>query len=227
MNVSPAATRTLPFAVHIAFLVGASALAFAAETIGRPWALDPRWLYALKSAGIALALVLLWHRYAELRSFVIARAAWVWMLVSGVVVFAIWINLDLPWARVGAATGGFDPRDSAGLVDWRWVGLRTVCAVLLIPIAEELFWRSFLLRWLERREFLSVAPAAVSGRTLIFGAAFFALAHNLWLAAFIAGLVYGWLYRRTGTLWAPIGAHALTNALLAAWVIFTQQWHWW
>lgn len=30
------------------------------------------------------------------------------------------------------------------------------------------------------------------------------------------GVVFAWLYRRTGTLWAPILAHAVNNALALA-----------
>ena len=57
--------------------------------------------------------------------------------------------------------------------------------------------------------------------------AVFALAHTLWLAALLAGLAYAWLYRSTGTLWAAVIAHAVTNGLLGAWVVATGQWHYW
>jgi CAAX prenyl protease-like protein len=53
------------------------------------------------------------------------------------------------------------------------------------------------------------------------------LAHTLWLAAIIAGLAYAWLYIRTGKLWVAVLAHAVTNGLLGAWVVFTGNWGYW
>jgi CAAX prenyl protease-like protein len=65
----------------------------------------------------------------------------------------------------------------------------------------------------------------VSWRSIAITAAVFGVEHQLWLAGIVAGVAYGWLYRRTGTLWPVIGAHALTNASLEAWVHRTGSWH--
>jgi CAAX prenyl protease-like protein len=92
---------------------------------------------------------------------------------------------------------------------------------------EELFWRSFLLRWLERQDFLAVAPRSVGARALLITSAVFALEHTQWLAGAIAGLVYGALYMRSGNLWVPIAAHAMTNGALGVWVLRTLNWHFW
>jgi len=62
----------------------------------------------------------------------------------------------------------------------------------------------------------SVAPSFV-----------FTLAHTQWLAAVIAGLAYALLYRRTGRLWVPVIAHAVTNGVLGAWVVATGNWQFW
>ena len=55
----------------------------------------------------------------------------------------------------------------------------------------------------------------------------FTLAHSLWLAAALAGLVYGLLYLLTGRLWVAIAAHAVTNGLLALHVVRNGQWQFW
>ena len=34
------------------------------------------------------------------------------------------------------------------------------------------------------------------------------------------GAAFAWLYQRTGTLWAPIAAHALNNAIALAALVF-------
>jgi len=46
-------------------------------------------------------------------------------------------------------------------------------------------------------------------------------------AGILAGLAYGWLYRASGNLWAPIAAHATTNLLLGVWVLSTGSWRFW
>jgi CAAX prenyl protease-like protein len=92
---------------------------------------------------------------------------------------------------------------------------------------EELFWRSFLLRWVDRSDFMRLDPRTLSLRALVYCAIPFGLEHNLWFAGILAGLAYGLLYRRTGTLWAPVLAHALTNLLLGLWVVRTGNWQFW
>jgi len=64
-------------------------------------------------------------------------------------------------------------------------------------------------------------------RALLISSIVFGIEHGLWLAGIIAGLAYGWLYIRSGNLWLPIFAHAVTNLLLGAWVLATGQWHFW
>jgi hypothetical protein len=97
----------------------------------------------------------------------------------------------------------------------------------VVPLMEELFWRSFLLRWLERHDFLSVAPGRVGTRAFAISTILFALEHNQWLAGAVAGAVYNALYTRSGNLWVPIVAHAVTNAALGIWILATQNWQFW
>jgi CAAX prenyl protease-like protein len=92
---------------------------------------------------------------------------------------------------------------------------------------EELFWRSFLMRWLQRPDFLTLAPQAVGLRAIMLATFVFVLAHTLWLAAAIAGLAYAWLYIRTGRLWVAVIAHAVTNGVLGIWVVATGNWAFW
>jgi CAAX prenyl protease-like protein len=92
---------------------------------------------------------------------------------------------------------------------------------------EELFWRSFLMRWIDTPAFESVEPSQVSIKSLILTSVLFGLEHNLWLAGVLAGLAYSALYMRHGTIWSPILAHAVTNGLLGMWVVVTSSWSYW
>ncbi len=212
----PALARVLPFATYIAFLVAESAAG------GR---FDGRWLYAAQIAAVAALLAWFWPSYQELRSPVRAPARdWLFGLATGAIVFVLWINLDFGWAQLGAGRGVAG--ELAGDAE-RGVGilLRVIGAVLVVPVMEELFWRSFLMRWLERTSFLAIDAQTVSWRSILITAVVFGAEHHLWLAGIVAGIAYGWLYRRTGNLWTVVLAHALTNALLEAWVHQTGRWH--
>ena len=85
--------------------------------------------------------------------------------------------------------------------------LLALLVTIAAPLAEETFFRGFLLQGLARR--FSFWPAAV------LTSAAFALAHVWWqlyLPIFVLGLAFAWLFWRTGSLWAPIAAHATINA---------------
>ncbi|WP_184502713.1 CPBP family intramembrane glutamic endopeptidase [Xanthomonas sp. F10] len=97
-----------------------------------------------------------------------------------------------------------------------------VFAVVIAPAYEELLFRRVLFGrlWDAGRPRLGM---------LLSGAAF-ALVHEvpgttgnslaataqLWLVYGGMGAAFAWLYKRTGTLWAPIAAHGLNNALAVA-----------
>lgn len=217
------AARALPFALFIAALALRGAIAPPDTAQG----FDSRWLYALQAVPAFIVLALHAPRFTELRFAPRALHAWGWTAAIGAAVFALWITLTLPWMRIGEPAAAFVPVDPDGSLRLDLVALRVFGAVLVVPLMEELFWRSFLMRWLDRREFLQCSPRAVSWTALLASSAVFALAHDLWLAGFVAGLGYGVLYMRTGNLWYPIAAHALTNGLLAAWVVRGGHWAFW
>lgn len=219
---SPAFARILPFALFVGFIALESLLA----RTGPPEGFDERWLHALRAGAAALALAFLRRRFDELAALPRSGAAWGASVAVGAAVLVLWLALDQPWATMGTARG-FDPGAAGGGYDWALIAARIAGAALVVPVMEELFWRSFVMRWIDRQDFLAVAPAAVTLKALVISSVLFGLEHHLWLAGIVAGLAYGELYRRTGTLWAPVIAHAVTNALLGAWVLATQSWHLW
>jgi membrane protease YdiL (CAAX protease family) len=49
----------------------------------------------------------------------------------------------------------------------------------------------------------------------------------MWLPGMVAGLVYGLLLMRRGSLGEPVFAHAITNALIVIAVLGFGQWQLW
>jgi len=215
------APRVVPFLLFIA------ALALRTLLSGRS-GFDARWLYALQLAGAILALGFYRREYSELRSGTPRLWPAASAVVLGSLVFLAWVAPLPEWMRLPTESPPYVPFDSAaGTMRWDLVLLRGAGAVLVVPLMEELFWRSFLLRWIDRRDFLSVAPATATLFSLLASSGVFALEHDLWAPAFLAGLVYAGIYRFTGNLWNAVLAHATTNLLLAVWVVQTQSWSYW
>jgi uncharacterized protein len=215
-----AAARIVPFAAYMAFIAIADLL----PLLGAG-AADLRWLYAAKIAAVVALLWACRRHYMELARFDVRARGLAAAVTVGLLVFILWINLDAGWMQFGESAG-FDPRTD-GATDWRLALIRIAGAALVVPIMEELFWRSFLLRWLESADFLHVAPARIGWRALAITALLFGVEHQLWFAGVVAGLAYSCLYLRSGSLWAAVIAHGVTNGALGVWVLATGNWHYW
>ena len=218
-----ALARILPFVAFMVLL----ALRGAMPADGS-WGIDPKWVYGITVLVVGALLAWYWREYGELSAQLLPDfKEFALAVVVGVVVFALWINLDAPWMRLGEASAIFIPVDANGQLQWPLLIVRWMGAALLVPVMEELFWRSFLMRWVENPQFESVVPQRVGLKAVVLSTFVFVLAHTLWLAAIVAGLAYAWLYVRTGKLWVPILAHAVTNGVLGVWVVMTGKWAYW
>lgn len=83
-----------------------------------------------------------------------------------------------------------------------------LATVVAAPLAEEVFFRGFLLpafaiQW-------GFFPGAVVTSVLF---AFSHVSLGLLLPVFVSGLLLAWLYRRTGSLWNCVLAHGIQNGL--------------
>jgi len=212
--------RVAPFLAYLFFIFIADMLArlgLAAD--------DLRWLYPIK-IGVVLAMLWYWRRsYTELSSISLRLTAMAASAIAGIVVFLLWINLDAEWMSIGRSDG-FDP-SREGQLEWVLVVLRIAGAALVVPVMEELFWRSFLLRWIDQSEFLKVEPRRVSVKALVISAVLFGFEHNLWFAGIVAGLAYSVLYMRSQSLWSSIIAHGVTNGVLGIWIVSGGHWTYW
>jgi CAAX prenyl protease-like protein len=190
--------------------------------------MDPRWIYGLTVLAVGGLLLWFWREYGELSIQVLPDAKEALLaVVVGLAVFGLWIHLDASWMKLGDATARFIPVGPQSELQWPLIVVRWIGAALLVPVMEELFWRSFLMRWIEHAQFEAVPPQRVGLRAVVLSTFVFMLAHTLWLGAVVAGLAYAGLYLRTGKLWVPVLAHAVTNGALGVWVVASRQWAFW
>jgi len=147
-------------------------------------------------------------------------------VLSGALVFALWVLSENLYPHNGVSvfsswghTGG---AAAAVLISFRLAG-----AVLVVPLMEELFWRSFALRFLISTDFRSVPLESFTWFSFIAVSLAFGFEHHRWLPGILAGLIYALLLYRSKNLFSPILSHAVTNLLLGIYVLITRQWSFW
>ena len=191
------------------------------------------WAYALRSA--ATAAILLFAIVSALRGRVEFRpggvAALAWGVAAGLAVFALWVWPErFEWYRrfltVGASAVAESSPYSPAVCGWHGTTARLLGSAFVIPVAEELFFRSFLYRWLQKGEWTEVDPSKFDFSAFLWTVALFAVEHNRIAAGAAAGAVYGLLAVKKG-LGAAIVAHATTNLVLGLYVIRSGLWGFW
>ncbi len=193
--------------------------------------------YALRIAACGAALVWGWRRYLPLRGPGSTAGSVGMGLGVGLLGTALWIALLTPFAA--PAGSGWDPTAFA---------LRVVAGCALVPLAEELLMRGYLLavlvQWqrarrageadplrhtLASRSIAELEPGDWTWLALLLSSLVFAAGHAPaeWPAALAYGLLMGglWIVRRD--LLSCVIAHAATNATLAFTVLATGRWELW
>lgn len=110
---------------------------------------------------------------------------------------------------------------------WAFIAFRFFGIAAVVPVAEELFWRGFLLRWIIDPDWEKVPLGKFTLGSCAAVTVLFTSAHPEWFAAAVyCLLINGLLYWRRD-LWQCIVAHSVSNFLLAAYVLQYKQWHLW
>jgi CAAX protease family protein len=217
--------RILPFAVYMGF-IAVSSMVVGSEADGSLGTFDI-WSYPIKTLVVAILLVFFWTRFHELKAPIFVN--WQEALVTvgvGLGVYVLWVRMDWPWAIQGELTD-YNPFVAGSTLGLVLAGIRIFGASVIVPIMEELFWRSFLIRYVVNANFETVRLGTFTLGSFAATVVLFGLEHNLWLAGMMAGICYNGLLYWTGRLWPCIIAHAITNLVLGIHVLATGEWYWW
>ena len=217
----PSLPYVAPFAAFLVLLALSSRLPAGLRTSSVLWLVVVGLVLGLFSRG-----VIAWR-----------ATNWFGSVVLGIAVFLLWIAPDMlfpAWRGhwlftngiTGHAGGSLPPE---GRHDALVLTLRTMRAVMLVPIVEELFWRGWLPRWLDNMDDFRKVPLGTYGRLAFWlTAILFASEHGaMWDVGLAAGVLYNWWMQKTRSLGDLMLAHGVTNACLSAYVIIDGKWQYW
>ncbi len=219
--------RIFPFALFMAF-VGLEELARFME---RHWALPFHehltfFVYPMKALTVGAALLFFRTLYYEIKWRDLTKLSHsLTSLATGVLVFVMWINVDYSF---GAEGKGFDPTLLKGdMARALSIAVRLLGAVVIVPIMEELFWRSFLIRYITDKQFDTIPIGFFSWPSFVISSILFGLEHHLIIAGILGGLAYNLLLYGTKSISQCILSHGVTNLCLGIYVLSTGQWKFW
>lgn len=211
------------------------------EAVAADQAPGNHWLvYSVAAQAIAggILLVYFWPEYQRHFPFKISPVG----ILIGVIGVLLWVGicamqierglLDVVgWGYLLPSRPGINPYAEFGQSGWFPVFLLFRFAVLavVIPLAEELLVRGWLIRWVhDSDDWETVSLKQVGWYGFWALMAYAVLTHPQESLAAIVwfGLVH-WMMKWTGRFWDCVLAHAVTNFLLGVYIMGTATWHLW
>ena len=222
LQASPLLARVLPFVVFLALTSCQGSLGTESHF----------WVYLAKCVVGVWLIRVTWPLVSEMR-WVISFEA----LLAGTLVFILWVTLDVPYTKFSQPDDSWNLQKqfaAAPVMVWVFAGVRIAGSTLLVPMLEEVFYRSFLYRYILAPNWMFTAHSSFAVKPFLITSIVFGFTHQHWLAGIACGIIYQLLVIRTNRIGDAITAHAVTNLLLGVWVI-TQglgyadesQWHFW
>ena len=183
---------------------------------------DFDYLYPLRVLTPLIPLWLFRSYYADL------RWSWAWTpIILGLVVFVLWVALEPAPTPEAVAVVPDALREMPAAAAVFWLIARVLGSSIVVPIAEELAFRGYLLRRLINADFTAVSPKHFTLASFLISSVAFGALHGRWLAGVLAGMIYALAQYRRGEISDAIVAHAVTNGLLAAYVLIFGHWAFW
>jgi len=180
---------------------------------------DFDFLYPVKAILIALSIAYVWKKLSLKPFMQYAEPFFAACLVS--IFWYYLIPIDSEYNQ--SFQSSLDSMSETTMI--LWMIARLIGAILLIPIAEELGFRGYLLCKLDRKAINLDSPLRPSILAIATSSIVFGVLHNAWLAGTLAGVVFAILRIRGGHVGSAILGHMITNAILFYIAWSSGYWH--
>ncbi|MCD6225298.1 MAG: CAAX prenyl protease-related protein [Deltaproteobacteria bacterium] len=185
-------------------------------------------LYIARTVIVGLLLWFWRHEYKADFAPKLSFFEYLTAILIGILVLFIWILPEEYLPQFGNHSG-FNPYafgwSQSAVISL--IAVRMIGAAVVVPIMEELFWRSFFLRYLINNDFRAVPLGAFSWFSFIGVSILFGLEHHRVFVGIVAGVIYNLLIIRQKKLGGCIAAHAITNLGLGIYILYTENWMFW
>ncbi len=214
---NPVYARVAPFIIFVALTYGQGKLGPASAY----------WFYFAKT------IVGAWLIF-EMRPCVEEmRWAFSWeAVIVGIAIFAIWVGIDPYYHKFVKQGSTGNPAETFGAhspLAYFFNIVHILGMTLVVPPLEEVFYRSFLYRYIASQNFLAVPFNRFLPLPFFVTIALFGCSHAEWLAGIICGAAYQWLVIRKNRLGDAMTAHAITNFILGVYIVWHggDAWRFW
>jgi len=176
--------------------------------------------YCLRTVAVGYILI----RYRSLYTELAMRRLDGTSVLIGVVIFLLWVGLEGFYPMFSSVDSHYDPT----IFDTAAFGLLTLVrfagSVLVAPFVEELFCRSFLMRYVIDSKWQDVPIGTYTLGSFVIVTLFFGFSHFRWLPGILTAVLLNLLLYRTKNLSSCVAAHATANLLLLVYVVCTGRW---
>lgn len=215
LDGSPLIARVVPFVIFVSL-----------TAMQGKFGLSYYGVYCAKTFVGAFLVWLMWPFVKEMRWAISWEA-----VAIGIFVAVFWVGLDPYCPKWFKLDHVFDPHvDLKAGSSWAlvYIVIRIVGSSTVVPCMEEVFFRSFLYRYVIKPDFISVALNHFDLRSFLVTSILFGVEHgNQWIAGILCGFCYQWLVLRKNRLGDAMTAHAISNLLLGGYVAWKGQWQFW
>lgn len=180
------------------------------------------WLYGVRVIAVGAGLYLTWRWLPRL-----APADWLVPTAIGGAAFGIWTWFEPAPDAARVALAQAELAGAGAVTYGAWIAARLVGSVVLVPIAEELAFRGFLLRRLIDAHFEDVALTRWTTVSVLASSVVFGALHDNWIGGGLCGVLYAYAQVRRGAVGDAILAHAVTNLLVAVAAFGFGRWALW
>ncbi len=176
--------------------------------------------YCLRTIAVGYILIRYRSLYTELARWRLDGTS----VLIGAVIFLLWVGLEGLYPVFSSTDVHYDPAifDTAAfglLILMRFAG-----SVLVAPLIEELFCRSFLMRYAIDARWQDVPIGMYTLGSFVIVTLFFGFSHFRWLPGILTAVLLNLLLYRSKNLSSCVVAHATANLLLLVYVVCMGEW---